>query len=246
MTVCNMSIEGGARAGLVAPDDTTFAYLRGPPRARQGDFDAAVERWRAYAHATTTPRSTARSWSTRRRWRRRSRGAPTRARRRRSRARPACPSRRRADEERALAYMGARGRHAARGHRDRPRVHRLLHQQPPGGPARRRAGRARASASPTACGRWSCRAPCRSRRPPRPRGSTASSPPAGFEWRNAGCSMCLGMNPDILAAGERCASTSNRNFEGRQGVGGRTHLVSPEMAAAAAIAGHLVDVRSWS
>jgi 3-isopropylmalate/(R)-2-methylmalate dehydratase large subunit len=69
---------------------------------------------------------------------------------------------------------------------------------------------------------------------------------AGFDWRpNAGCSMCLGMNPDILAPGERCASTSNRNFEGRQGAGGRTHLMSPEMAAAAAIAGHLVDVREW-
>jgi 3-isopropylmalate/(R)-2-methylmalate dehydratase large subunit len=66
---------------------------------------------------------------------------------------------------------------------------------------------------------------------------------AGFEWRDAGCSMCLGMNPDILLPGERCASTSNRNFEGRQGPGGRTHLVSPEMAAAAAIAGHFVDVR---
>jgi 3-isopropylmalate/(R)-2-methylmalate dehydratase large subunit len=68
---------------------------------------------------------------------------------------------------------------------------------------------------------------------------------AGFEWREAGCSMCLGMNPDILQPGERCASTSNRNFEGRQGKGGRTHLVSPEMAAAAAIVGHLVDVRDW-
>ena len=69
---------------------------------------------------------------------------------------------------------------------------------------------------------------------------------AGFEWREPGCSMCLGMNPDILEPGERCASTSNRNFEGRQGKGGRTHLVSPEMAAAAAIAGHFVDVRDWS
>ncbi|MCG0313457.1 MAG: aconitase family protein, partial [Calditerricola sp.] len=68
---------------------------------------------------------------------------------------------------------------------------------------------------------------------------------AGFEWREPGCSMCLGMNPDILAPGERCASTSNRNFEGRQGRGGRTHLVSPVMAAAAAIAGHFVDVREW-
>jgi 3-isopropylmalate/(R)-2-methylmalate dehydratase large subunit len=69
---------------------------------------------------------------------------------------------------------------------------------------------------------------------------------AGFDWRSAGCSMCLGMNPDILAPGERCASTSNRNFEGRQGRGGRTHLVSPEMAAAAAIEGHFVDIRDWS
>jgi 3-isopropylmalate/(R)-2-methylmalate dehydratase large subunit len=68
---------------------------------------------------------------------------------------------------------------------------------------------------------------------------------AGFEWREAGCSMCLGMNPDILQPGERCASTSNRNFEGRQGAGGRTHLVSPAMAAAAAIAGHFVDIRTW-
>jgi 3-isopropylmalate/(R)-2-methylmalate dehydratase large subunit len=68
---------------------------------------------------------------------------------------------------------------------------------------------------------------------------------AGFEWRESGCSMCLGMNPDILMPGERCASTSNRNFEGRQGKGGRTHLVSPAMAAAAAIAGHFVDVRDW-
>jgi 3-isopropylmalate/(R)-2-methylmalate dehydratase large subunit len=68
---------------------------------------------------------------------------------------------------------------------------------------------------------------------------------AGFEWREPGCSMCLGMNPDILAPGERCASTSNRNFEGRQGRGGRTHLVGPEMAAAAAIEGHFVDIRRW-
>jgi len=68
---------------------------------------------------------------------------------------------------------------------------------------------------------------------------------AGFEWREAGCSMCLGMNPDILSPGERCASTSNRNFEGRQGAGSRTHLVSPAMAAAAAIAGHFVDIREW-
>ena len=69
---------------------------------------------------------------------------------------------------------------------------------------------------------------------------------AGFDWREAGCSMCLGMNPDILQPGERCASTSNRNFEGRQGRGGRTHLVSPQMAAAAAVEGHFVDIREWA
>src|SRR5690606_9834459 len=69
---------------------------------------------------------------------------------------------------------------------------------------------------------------------------------AGFEWRDAGCSMCPGINPDTLMPGERCASTSNRNFEGRQGRGGRTHLVSPQMAAAAAIAGHFVDIREWN
>jgi 3-isopropylmalate/(R)-2-methylmalate dehydratase large subunit len=69
---------------------------------------------------------------------------------------------------------------------------------------------------------------------------------AGFEWRNPGCSMCLGMNEDVLGPGERCASTSNRNFEGRQGAGGRTHLVSPKMAAAAAVEGHFVDIREWA
>ena len=93
--------------------------------------------------------------------------------------------------------------------------------------------------------RWSCRAPAWSRSRPRPKVSTRSSWRPGFEWREPGCSMCLAMNPDKLAPGERCASTSNRNFEGRQGFKGRTHLVSPAMAAAAAIAGHFVDVRDW-
>ncbi len=80
---------------------------------------------------------------------------------------------------------------------------------------------------------------------PNPKAWTPSSNPQAFEWREPGCSMCLGMNPDILQPGERCASTSNRNFEGRQGRGGRTHLVSPEMAAAAAITGHFTDIRKW-
>ena len=102
-----------------------------------------------------------------------------------------------------------------------------------------------ATRSPRTSAPWSFPARRRSRRRLKKKASTASSSDAGFEWREPGCSMCLGMNPDILSPGERCASTSNRNFEGRQGRGGRTHLVSPEMAAAAAIAGHFVDIRNW-
>ncbi len=90
---------------------------------------------------------------------------------------------------------------------------------------------------------WWCRAPVWSRSRPRPRVWTQIFTEAGFEWREPGCSMCLAMNADRLEPGERCASTSNRNFEGRQGQGGRTHLVSPAMAAAAAVTGHFVDVR---
>ena len=147
--------------------------------------------------------------------------------------------------ERALVYMGLEAGHADLGDPARPRVHRLLHQLAHRRPARRGVG---------------------DRGPPRRPHVNAMVVPgsaqvsaqaeaegldevfraAGFDWRSAGCSMCLGMNPDILAPGERCASTSNRNFEGRQGRGGRTHLVSPEMAAAAAIEGHFVDIRTWS
>ena len=90
------------------------------------------------------------------------------------------------------------------------------------------------------------RLPAGESRPPKRRACDEVFRSAGFEWREAGCSMCLGMNPDTLAEGERCASTSNRNFEGRQGKGGRTHLVSPKMAAAAAVEGHFVDIRDWS
>jgi 3-isopropylmalate/(R)-2-methylmalate dehydratase large subunit len=93
---------------------------------------------------------------------------------------------------------------------------------------------------------WSSQGRRLSRRLPRLKGLDRIFIEAGFDWREPGCSMCLAMNPDILAPGERCASTSNRNFEGRQGRGGRTHLVSPEMAAAAAIAGHFVDIRNWA
>ena len=107
------------------------------------------------------------------------------------------------------------------------------------------AGRRGQAGLPTTSTRWSCRAPASSRSRPKPKASTRSSSQAGFDWREPGCSMCLAMNDDRLKPEERCASTSNRNFEGRQGYKGRTHLVSPAMAAAAAIAGHFVDIRDW-
>src|SRR5207245_836296 len=153
MTVCNMSIEAGARAGMIAPDETTFAYLVGRPAAPTGaawpravDAGAQVVRGRRVASG--------------------------------------------------VEAMVVPGSQLVRAQAEREGLDRVFRE-------------------------------------------------AGFEWRNAGCSMCLGMNPDILQPGERCASTSNRNFEGRQGRGGRTHLMSPPMAAAAAVEGRLVDVREW-
>ena len=145
-------------------------------------------------------------------------------------------------DERALRYMDLEAGDGARGHRHRPRVHRLVHQRAARRPARRGERhqgkhvhpKVRAMVVP---GSTSVK------RAAEDEGLDLVFKAAGFEWRNAGCSMCLGMNPDILAPGERCASTTNRNFEGRQGSGGRTHLMSPPMAAAAAITGHLVDVR---
>ena len=250
MTLSNLTIEAGARAGLVAPDETTFSYLSGRRFAPDGaDWDAAVQRWRELrsdddAHfdrtidldvSTIAPQVT---WGT-------SPGmvcaidgrvpdpreAPTQA-----DARSA---------ERALEYMGLSAgtqvsdipvdvvfigsctnsriedlREAAKvvaGHRVARSVHALVV------PGSRRVKR-QAEAE----------------------GLDEVFREAGFEWREPGCSMCLGMNPDILMPGQRSASTSNRNFEGRQGRGGRTHLVSPATAAATAIAGHFTDVRQWA
>jgi 3-isopropylmalate/(R)-2-methylmalate dehydratase large subunit len=238
MTIANMSIEGGGRAGMMAPDDTTFAYLEGRPGA-PADFDAAVERWRAYASdegavfdrevtvdlAEIAPQV---SWGTNP-----SQVAPITG---------AVPDPASETDERALAYMGLTAGTPLR----EIRVDRVflgsctnariedLRAAADIVRGRRVSAGVRAMVVP---GSAQIKAQAESE------GLDAVFRDAGFEWRGAGCSMCLGMNPDILQPGERCASTSNRNFEGRQGAGGRTHLMSPAMAAAAAVTGRLADVR---
>ena len=244
MTICNMSIEAGARAGMIAPDETTFAYLQGRDRAPKGaDWDAAVDEWRAAAQR--------RRRGVRRRGRHRRRhadpvrhlghqpgpgpaarraGAGPRDDRRRERAR-----RRRA----GAGVHGPAGRHAAARHPRRHRLRRLVHQRPDRGPAvgRRRSSNGRKVADGVRM--LVVPGSMRVRFQAEDEGLDKIFTDAGAEWRSAGCSMCLGMNPDQLAPGERSASTSNRNFEGRQGKGGRTHLVSPLVAAATAVRGTL-------
>ena len=238
MTICNMSIEAGARAGMVAPDDTTFAYVEGRPGA-PADWQDTVEGWRSLAgddgaHFDTTievdlvevaPQV---SWGTN----------PGQV----AAITGHVPEPRDDVDERALRYMDLRPGTALRdvgidrvflGSCTNGRIEdlraaaRIID-------GRRVAEGVRAMVVP---GSVQVKAQAEAE------GLSAVFEQAGFEWRGAGCSMCLGMNPDILAPGERCASTSNRNFEGRQGRGGRTHLMSPEMAAAAAVTGRLTDVR---
>ncbi len=247
MTVCNMSIEWGAKAGMIAPDETTFAYLEGRPRAPSGAaWDEAVTRWRALpsdpgatydAHhvvdvSVLVPQVT---WGT-------TPGmvAPVTG----SVPDPASfddPDDRLA-VERALDYMGLRAGTPIR----EIRIDRVFL----GSCTNARIEDLRAAAAIVDGRRVAATVnamvvpgSAKVRFQAEQEGLDRIFVAAGFDWRRAGCSMCLGMNPDILSPGERCASTSNRNFEGRQGRGGRTHLVSPEMAAAAAIAGHFVDVR---
>ena len=250
MTVCNMSIEAGARAGMVAPDETTFAYLEGRPRAPQGErFERAVARWRGLRTdagarydagvcldaSTLAPQVT---WGT-------SPGMVTAITGRVPDPAGFASEAERRAAERALEYMDLKPgtplaglpidrvflgsctnariedlRSAARVVQGRKVASRVRAMVVPGS----QQVKARAEAE----------------------GLDRVFKDAGFEWRNSGCSMCLGMNADVLQSGERCAATSNRNFEGRQGRGGRTHLMSPAMAAAAAVAGHLVDVRAWA
>jgi 3-isopropylmalate/(R)-2-methylmalate dehydratase large subunit len=247
MTVCNMSIEAGARAGMIAPDQTTFDYLKGRPFAPQGEtWDAAVEGWKALVtdegaafDAVVELDGSALapyvSWGT-------SPGMVVSVTDRvPDPAAIADPADRRA-AERALEYMGLTA--------GTPITDIALDTVFIGSCTNGRIEDLRAAAKILAGKRVKpgMRALCVPGSYPVKKQAEAEGldivfKSAGFEWREPGCSMCLAMNPDILQPEERCASTSNRNFEGRQGKGGRTHLVSPEMAAAAAIAGHFVDVR---
>jgi len=249
MTVCNMSIEAGARAGMIAPDETTFAYLEGRPRAPGNhDWGRAVAAWRHLASdpgakydrrvdldvAAVGPQVT---WGT-------SPGMVTDI----GGYVPNPADFPTADErqavERALAYMAlAPGTPLAGLPIERVFVGSCtngriedLREAAQVARGRHVADGVRAMVVP-----GSQRVKAQGER----EGLDRIFREAGFEWRNSGCSLCLGMNADVLQRGERCASTSNRNFEGRQGAGGRTHLMSPAMAAAAAVAGRLVDVREW-
>ncbi len=238
LTVSNMSIEAGARAGLIAPDEITYAYLEGRPGVQE-PWEQALARWEAYRTddgarfdrevVVDVPALAPQvSWGTNP-----GQVAPITGR---------VPEPRDDTDARALEYMGLEaGTAIADVAIDRVFIGSCTNGRLPDLRAaadvvrgKKVAAGVRAMVVP---GSMAVKAAAEAE------GLDKVFADAGFEWRNAGCSMCLGMNPDILGVGERCASTSNRNFEGRQGAGGRTHLVSPEMAAAAAVTGHLVDVR---
>jgi 3-isopropylmalate/(R)-2-methylmalate dehydratase large subunit len=241
MTVCNMTIEGGGRAGMIAPDETTFEWVRGREAAPE-DFDAAVAGWRElYTEdgaefdrevvIDATEISPQVSWGTN----------PAMV----TDVTAAVPEPAGEGDQRALEYMGLEA--------GTPIQEIALDRVFIGSCTNSRIGDLREAAE-TVKGRKVASTvsamvvpgSAQVKAQAESEGLDEVFRAAGFDWRSAGCSMCLGMNPDTLDPGERCASTSNRNFEGRQGRGGRTHLVSPKMAAAAAIEGRFVDIREWS
>ena len=249
LTVCNMTIEGGARAGLVSPDDTTFDYIEGRPHAPTGaDWEAALDHWRALpTDEDATFDKTLKldgsdiepcvTWGT------------TPAQSLPVTGRVPDPANQtdpvvREQYDRALEYMGLKPNTAIEdialdtvfiGSCTNSRIEDL------------RSAAEMARGKTVSSGVRALVVPGSGlvKAQAEEEGLDKIFSDAGFEWRDAGCSMCLAMNPDFLVPGERSASTSNRNFEGRQGPGGRTHLVSPAMAAAAAVAGHFVDIGNW-
>jgi len=250
MTVCNMSIEGGARAGLVAPDETTFAYLRGRPYSPKGAaWEQAVKFWATLpsdpgAHYDTEVRLDATAIAPHVTWGTSPQDVLPITGKVPDPAAEADPAKR-AAMARSLDYMGLTpGTPLAQlavqrvfiGSCTNGRIEDL------------RAAAAVAHGRKVAEGVNAMVVPGSGlvKHQAEEEGLDRVFLAAGFEWREPGCSMCLAMNPDKLLPGERCASTSNRNFEGRQGRGGRTHLVSPAMAAAAAVTGHLTDIRDLS
>jgi 3-isopropylmalate/(R)-2-methylmalate dehydratase large subunit len=250
MTLCNMSIEGGARAGMVAPDEDTIAYIKGRPLAPKGElFEQAVQAWQQLktdANATYDMTVTMRaediapqvSWGT-------NPGMVTGVDQRVPDPRTITNENQRQATERALEYMGLIP--------NMPMIDIKIDTVFIGSCTNSRIEDLRLAANlakgkRVATGVRAMVVPGSGlvKQQAEQEGLDRLFKEAGFEWREAGCSMCLAMNADVLQPGERCASTSNRNFEGRQGAGGRTHLVSPAMAVAAAVEGHFVDIRHWS
>jgi 3-isopropylmalate/(R)-2-methylmalate dehydratase large subunit len=250
MTVCNMSIEAGARAGMIAPDETTYVYLEDRPKAPQGkDFQEAVEGWRTLPTdpgaafdrelelevGSLAPQV---SWGT-------NPGMVTDVTGTVPDPDSLADDNSRKAAQAALKYMGLKAGTPIQeipldrvfiGSCTNSRIEDLREA------ARVVQGRKVADSiqAMVVPGSQGVKAQAEKE------GLDTIFKEAGFDWRESGCSMCLGMNPDILEPGQHCASTSNRNFEGRQGRGGRTHLVSPVMAAAAAVEGHFTDIREWT
>ncbi len=243
MTICNMTIEGGGRAGMIAPDEKTFEWVKGRPAAPKGaDWDAAVARWRELptdegatfdteVDIDASDLSPMVTWGT----------TPGQV----VEVTGRVPEPRDETEERALRYMDLK---PGTPMRDIPLERVFIGSCTNSRVQDLREAAAMLDGQKIANGIKGMVVPgsAQVKAQAEEEGLDEVFRSAGFDWRSAGCSMCLGMNPDILSPGERCASTSNRNFEGRQGKGGRTHLVSPKMAAAAAIEGHFVDIRDWS
>jgi len=247
MTVCNMSIEGGARAGIIAPDEKTFAYLKGRDQAPKGElWDKAVAYWRTLksdeeAHFDTEITLDANALVPHVTWGTSPEDVLPITARVPDPKSFADPNKSKA-AARALEYMGL----TAGTPLDQIKVDKVFIGSCTNGRIEdMRAAAEIMKGRKVAKGVGVLVVPGSGqvKKQAEQEGLDRIFVEAGAEWREPGCSMCLGMNPDILKAGERCASTSNRNFEGRQGIGGRTHLLSPGMAAAAAIAGHLTDVR---